>query len=257
MVCFALGEYLIYIENQFAINLLLSAVFCAGGVFIVVVILSVTKQNVALQESMKSESEKEILLKEIHHRVKNNLQIIISLLRLEKNKLTDEKSVEAITNCEGKVYTMASLHESLYQTEDLSKVNFKSYINSILDNLIVTYANAKPIHKNINICKANFSIDLLIPLGLVMNEIIANSFKHAFTYMDQGEITIHLIETNPHLYKLTVHDSGTGVPTDFFTNQNKGLGSELIFDLVNQIEGTIEIVEFSETKAFEIIFSYR
>jgi len=254
MVCFVVGEYFVYVENQFAINILLSAVFCAGGIFIVVVILSVTQQSQELAESMKSESEKEILLKEIHHRVKNNLQIIISLLRLEKHKLTDDKSVEAITNCEGKVYTMATLHESLYQTEDLSNVNFKSYISSILDNLIRSYAGSKPIEQNLNICKANFSIDLLIPLGLIMNEIMANSLKHAFANIETGNITIHLIETKPRHYRLTVHDNGPGVPMDFFTNQHKGLGSELIFDLVSQINGTIEVVNFSEQKAFEINF---
>ncbi|MBL4705829.1 MAG: ATP-binding protein [Flavobacteriales bacterium] len=254
MLSFILGGYFVYTDNYAASNILMSIVFFCGGMFIVVVIISITKQHVALEESIKSDSEKETLLKEIHHRVKNNLQIIISLLRLGKAKLSDPKGVDAITNCENKVHTMATLHESLYRTKDLSNVNFKAYVAEILDHVSHSLAGSKTINKNLNICEANFNLDLLIPLGLIMNEILANTVKHAFNGTNEGTISIHLLEENRGSYTLTVHDSGPGIPKDFFKLQSNGLGSELIHGLVSQIDGEVSIINFSSSTAFEIKF---
>lgn len=255
MAAFVLGGYVVYTGNEVATNLVLSSVFFCGSFFVITIVVSVTRQTKELEASRESDSEKETLLKEIHHRVKNNLQIIISLLRLEKSKLADRRAIESLTNCENKVYTMAALHERLYKHSELSKVNFSSYAEEIIDNVTHALGLNKSITRELNLCDAHLSLDMLIPLGLIMNEVLSNSIKHGFAGSREGTIYMHLIETEKDQFKLTMYDSGSGVPANFFNGKYHGLGAELIQDLVSQINGEVSIIPFSETRAFVIDFS--
>jgi PAS domain S-box-containing protein len=188
-----------------------------------------------LKSSLK---EKEVLLKEIHHRVKNNLQIISSLLRLQSGYIKDKQALEIFKDSQNRVRAMALIHENLYQTSDLAKIEFSEYIRKLKYNLIRCY-NSNNIKINTNIEKVNLKLDTAIPCGLIINELIANSIKHAFKNNDEGEIYVEFITLQKGKYSLSVSDNGVGVRENIDSLKKQSLGLELVWNLVEQLEGTI------------------
>ncbi|MBZ0265120.1 response regulator [bacterium] len=187
-------------------------------------------------------SEKEVLLKEIHHRVKNNLQIITSLLNLQAGYIKEARYKEMIKESQNRVKSMALLHEKLYQSENLSKINFADYAKDITMNLLSSYrvdTNRIELHSNIN--KLFFNLDLAIPLGLICNELLSNSFKHAFPENGKGEIWMNMGKSGENKYYFTFRDNGIGLPAADTFNTVKTLGMQLISTLVAQIDATFEI----------------
>ncbi|MEM6398981.1 MAG: histidine kinase dimerization/phosphoacceptor domain -containing protein [Cyanobacteria bacterium P01_D01_bin.116] len=188
-----------------------------------------------LKSSLK---EKEVLLKEIHHRVKNNLQIISSLLRLQSGYIKDKQALEIFQDSQNRVRAMALIHENLYQTKDLSKIEFSEYIRKLKNNLVRCYNN-RNINININIEKLLLKLDTAIPCGLIINELISNSIKHAFKNSDKGEIYVEFINLQKDKYSLSVSDNGVGVSENIDSLKKQSLGLELVWNLVEQLEGTI------------------
>ncbi len=188
-----------------------------------------------LKASLK---EKEILLKEIHHRVKNNLQIISSLLRLQSGYIKDKRALEIFQDSQIRVRAMALIHENLYQTNDLSKIEFSEYISKLKRNLIRCY-NITNINLNTNIEKIFLNVDTAIPCALIINELISNSIKHAFNDSDEGNIYVEFIILQPGKYSLSVSDDGVGVPENIDSLKKQSLGLQLVWNLVEQLEGTI------------------
>ena len=188
-----------------------------------------------LKSSLK---EKEVLLKEIHHRVKNNLQIISSLLRLQSGYIKDKQALEIFKDSQNRVRAMALIHENLYQTNNLEKIEFSEYIRKLTNNLIRCY-NITNIKISSNIEKLNLKIDTAIPCGLIINELISNSMKHAFTNSEEGEIYVEFITLQTGKYSLSVSDNGVGVRENIDSLKKQSLGLELVWNLVEQLEGTI------------------
>jgi PAS domain S-box-containing protein len=201
-----------------------------------------------LKESIK---EKEILLREIHHRVKNNLQIIASLLRLQEGSVNDEM-VEVLMESEGRVKTMAMVHEKLYQSPSFTDINFKEYIQRLVQDLYSSYAiNTHDIRTSLDIEDINLNIDTSIPLGLIINELMTNSIKHAFNE-GKGEIKI-ILRSKWDEYELIVSDSGKGIPKDLDFRTTSSLGLQIVNSLVSQIDGKITLDRINGTK-FQITF---
>ena len=196
--------------------------------------------------------EKEILLKEVHHRVKNNLQIINSILNLQSSYVTDEKTLEIINESQNRIRSMAYIHESLYQTNNFSSINFKDYIENLITNLIYSYQ----IGENINVVKKIGEIELLldqaIPCGLILNEIITNSLKYAYPNQGKGNIIIEISEKNKKI-EIVVEDFGIGLPSNFDIETSESLGLSLVHTLVDQIDGELIVKSDGGTK-FLIIF---
>lgn len=188
-----------------------------------------------LKASLK---EKEVLLKEIHHRVKNNLQIISSLLRLQSGYIKDKQALEIFQDSQNRVRAMALIHENLYQTKDLAKIEFSEYIRKLKNNLVRCY-NIKNIDINTSIEKLYLKLDTAIPCGLIINELISNSMKHAFKNSEKGEIYVEFITLQPGKYSLSVSDNGVGVTENINSLKKQSLGLELVWNLVEQLEGTI------------------
>ncbi len=188
-----------------------------------------------LKSSLK---EKEVLLKEIHHRVKNNLQIISSLLRLQSGYIKDKYALEIFKDSQNRVRVMALIHENLYKTNNLEKIEFSEYIRKLTNNLIRCY-NITNIKINSNIEKLNLKIDTAIPCGLIINELISNSIKHAFKNSEEGEIYVEFITLQTGKYSLSVSDNGVGVRENIDSLKKQSLGLELVWNLVEQLEGTI------------------
>lgn len=213
-----------------------------------------TLVNEKTQQLLKEKEEKEVLLKEIHHRVKNNLQVINSLISIQAGYTTDPRAIELFEECKNRIKSMALIHEKLYESKDLSNINVKDYINNLIAYLIRTYQLEKNITTNINLKEENFNIDTIIPLGLIINEIISNSLKYAFAEKD-GDciISINIEITNDNFFEMIIGDNGIGMPREKFDDNQSTLGIELIKILTEQLSGSVKLLQKDGTY-YQIIF---
>ncbi|MBN1348477.1 GAF domain-containing protein [candidate division KSB1 bacterium] len=198
--------------------------------------------------------EKEVLLKEIHHRVKNNLQIISSLLNLQSNYIKDDATRGMFQESQNRVKSMALIHERLYQSEDLAQIDFENYVNSLTAYLLSSYRRQDTtVLLNLEIQDVFLDIHSAIPCGLIINELITNSLEHAFPKGGTGEISLSFQVTDPHRFMLKIADNGVGFPDGFDFRNAETLGLQLVVTLVDQLDGTIELDQTQGT-AFIIIF---
>jgi two-component sensor histidine kinase len=199
--------------------------------------------------------EKEILLKEVHHRVKNNLQVISSLLNLQAGQNTNPVTVEALRESQTRVRSMALIHEKLYQSTDLSRIDFDSYLHNLVNSLAQTYRiNSEKVKIRVESEQIVLNIDTAIPCGLIVNELVSNSLKYAFPEDIAGLIYISCQKIPDHRYRLIVADNGAGLADGFELSTSPSLGLKLVTSLVKQIDGTLLLKGRKGTK-FEILFS--
>jgi PAS domain S-box-containing protein len=185
--------------------------------------------------------EKETMLKEIHHRVKNNLQVISSLLNMQSTYLEDGKARQALQESIARVRTMAMIHTQLYQSQDLTKVDFGFFIRDLIGNISQSYGRAESHVKiNVDTDKTRLGIDASIPCGLILNELVSNALKHAFPNEKEGKIDITMRSKDDRV-ELTVQDNGIGFPKSVDFTKVKSLGLQLVNALVGQMNGKIDI----------------
>jgi two-component sensor histidine kinase/PAS domain-containing protein len=205
---------------------------------------------------VQSLQEKEVLLKEVHHRVKNNLQVISSLLNLQSDTVEDEKILAILKESQNRVKSMSFIHEILYQNNEFGVIPFEKYITCILHNLVDSYkSNDLKITVETNFEEVSIDLDTSIPCGLIVNELISNSMKHAFKGKKTGVISINCINYNNDIV-LTIKDNGKGFPDRFDLGTSKTLGMQLVYALIEQIDGSIEIINKFGTQ-FEIKFKQK
>jgi two-component sensor histidine kinase len=198
-----------------------------------------------LQSSTVTVKEKDHLLREIHHRVKNNMQIISSLLNLQTENIKDERFLSLIKDSRNPINAMAFIHEMLYSTADFKYTNFNAYVQKLSRSLLASYSeSSNNIQFNIKIDKTlKFDVDKMIPLGLILNEIITNSFKYAFMKDHSEKVITISLECDPKKkYQLFIGDNGIGLPEKFEIKKNANLGMQLILLLSEQIDGKIKIL---------------
>ncbi len=184
----------------------------------------------------KSLEEKELLLKEIHHRVKNNFQVISSLLNLQSESIQDPEAAQAFMESQNRIKSMALIHERLYQSESLERIDFSDYVNSMAGEISSSFAaSAERIRIETELERVELSIDAAIPLGLIVNELITNAYKYAFPNKARGRILVRLKEVGNSVLRLTVSDDGVGMPQAVDAHQ--GLGFVLVEALVAQLKG--------------------
>jgi PAS domain S-box-containing protein len=214
----------------------------------------ITHRKIADDEIKKSLKEKDVLLSEIHHRVKNNMQIISSLLNLQAIKIHDKEVIRFFRDTQTRVRAMAMIHEKLYESSDFAHISFSSYVNRLISQLFDSYAqDPSKIKLNLDIKDVNFNIETAIPLGLIINELVSNILKHAFPKESKGHVTIKLENFNGQNL-LTVEDDGVGIPPEIDFKNSTTLGLELVNTLVEQIDGQIELDKSSGSK-FTIEFN--
>lgn len=191
--------------------------------------------------------EKEILLREIHHRVKNNLQIISSLLSLQRIQVEDKQTADILWECQGRVRTMAMIHENLYQSQDIGYINFRNYVEKMLYDIFNSYhVDEKSINLNTQVESVEMGIETAMPCGLIINELATNSIKHAFP-QGNGNIKIEL-KSDGKAHVLSFADDGIGLPLDIDPKKSKKLGLMVVKTLVNQLNGAMEIDRTNGTK---------
>jgi len=216
-------------------------------------ILDITERKQAENKITASLKEKEVLLKEVHHRVKNNLQVISSLLNLQSQHIKDKDSLEMFQESQNRVRSMALIHEKLYTSEDLSRIDIAAYIQDLTASLFSTYTVGNEIKINIDVTDIFCTITTAIPCGLIINELVTNAVKHGFPKERDGTITVSMTPSNTDSLILTVSDNGIGFPEEIDFRNTTTLGMQLITSLVEQLEGTITLGR-SEGTTFTITF---
>jgi two-component sensor histidine kinase len=202
----------------------------------------VTPLRIAESAVRASLNEKEILLKEIHHRVKNNLQVISGLLNLQAHHITDETGKDIFKDSQNRVITMALIHEELYQTRDLARVDFSKYIDVLARNLLGSYGvKEDQVRLETDVESVDLVVDTAIPCGLILNELISNSLKHAFPDGRKGTIRISFKTIGDDLYEITVADDGDGPPEGTNVLESSSLGLQLVTMLIEQLHGKLQV----------------
>lgn len=218
------------------------------------VVRDITERKKAEEQIKASLKEKEVLLREIHHRVKNNMQIIASLLRLQSGYIKEEKYREMLDECQNRITSMALVHEKLYQSKDFSKINFKDYIRDILNGVFQSYyTGVDNISLSTNVEDVSLGIDSAIPCGLIINELVTNSLKHAFPDGRKGKIIVVLRKIDNE-FELIVSDNGVGIPENADFRKTDSLGLHLVSILAEeQLQGEINL-DRSKGTEFKIKF---
>lgn len=228
-------------------NGLVTAVLCAS--------YDITDRKVMENQIAASLREKEFLLKEIHHRVKNNLQVISSLLSMQADKATDRNVIDSLTDSQNRVKSIALVHENLYQSKSLDQIEYGNYLTKIVNHLFDTYNI--PLSRVACLVHAeNIFVDInqAVPCSLIINEMLTNSLKYAFPNGAKGEISIDF-KTDDKNYILKYHDNGIGIPEGISFERTESLGMKLIYGLTQQLNGTVELKR-GEGTTFVITFPH-
>ncbi|HSR17962.1 MAG TPA: histidine kinase dimerization/phosphoacceptor domain -containing protein [Ignavibacteriaceae bacterium] len=203
------------------------------------------KAHIAVDNALK---EKELLVKEIHHRVKNNLQIVSSLLNLQSFYVKDPKILDLIKGSQERIRSMALVHEKLYRSKDLLKIDFEEYSKELISHLFQSYRKNMNIRLNLDIHRILLEINTAISLGLILNELVSNSLKYAFNGRKEGVISVILLLKKRNKLELVVRDDGIGFPKDFDIANSEGMGLELVESLVQQHNGSLNIIKDGKTE---------
>lgn len=207
------------------------------------------------QQLKNSLHEKETLLKEVHHRVKNNLNVIISLLSLQSKLFNDPKVIEVFENSKNRIYSIALVHEQLYQSQTLSQINCRDYIRQLVSSLFYSCDDSSgQIQLNFDMDEIYLNIETAIPCGMIINELVTNTIKYAFPNQQSGEIKIVFKQDRLQRYNLSIQDNGIGLPDGFNWETSTSLGLTLVRLLIKQLEGTIELQQSYQGVTFYIKF---
>ncbi|MBH8564116.1 PAS domain S-box protein [Nostoc sp. CENA67] len=250
---FSLEKRYIRKDNSLVwVNVTVSLLRETSGVpkYFISVVEDISERQAALQERQKSQEqlqaslrEKEVLLKEIYHRVKNNLQVISSLLSLQSEYIKDKSDMEIFQQSQQRIASMALIHEKMYQSPDLARINFSEYVQDLVASLRTSYeVNASAITLKLNIDEhILLGLDTAIPCGLIIHELVSNSLKYAFPVGREGEISIEITEIVAGQILLSVSDNGIGLPSNFNFIETASLGWQLVDALASQLAGDIKI----------------
>jgi PAS domain S-box-containing protein len=220
-------------------------------------VLDITERKQAEEKIKASLMEKETLLQEVHHRVKNNLQVISSLLNLQASRIKDRHAREMFTESRSRVRAIALMHETLYQSKDLSRIDFGQYSRTLAANLFASYGvDPEVVSWRINVENGFLGVDAAIPCGLIVSELISNSLKYAFPAGKHGEICIDFRRDSGNKCILVVKDNGIGLPKELDLRKLETLGLQLVCTLTDQLDGSLEL-DCTEGTEFRITFAAR
>lgn len=244
--------------SEIPVEISLSPMETDQGMLVTSIIRDITDRRRAEEQIKASLREKEVLLKEIHHRVKNNLQVTSSLLKLQSGYIQDRKARDLFAESQNRIRSMALVHEKLYQSSDLSRIDFSEYVRSLAHLLFRSFGEATSrIRLQIGGENIFLSVETAVPCGLIINELLSNALKHAFPGERKGEIVIHLSQETPHRFRIRVCDTGVGLPPHLDFQRVETLGLQLVQTLVQQLDGEMQIrsedgvefvLTFTETK---------
>lgn len=235
-------------------SLFIVSIICL--ILIIIVIARGNRRNKKINQELNySMDEKEILFREVHHRVKNNFQIISSLLNLQQGIEEDKRSKKVLTDAQGRIQSMSLVHELLYRKNEVKRIDFKTYTQELVSSIIRSYTNEElQIDCVIECADESFDLELAVPLGLILNEAVTNAVKYAFSGKSSGSITIQLKPLDPKNYLLIIKDNGSGIPEEFINGSKETLGIELINILSEQLGGSATFLNLNGTEV-RVVFN--
>ncbi|WP_404425606.1 sensor histidine kinase [Thalassospira australica] len=235
--------------SEFPVEIGLNPISEGDRVQVLAAIVDISDRKSRQESLEKSLQEKEILLSEVHHRVKNNLQIVHSLLDMQTANVKDELAREILRDSCNRVRSMAQIHQTLYQNEDVSRVDFNYFCDALINSLLVTF-NTDPerIEFNRDLGSVSLPIGTAVPCGLIANELVTNALKHAFPGDRKGIISLIAHQISPNQIELSLTDNGAGFPDDFSIDDSSGLGLQLVELLTEQLGGTLEVHTSNPTR---------
>lgn len=237
--------------TEFPVDIMLSPLETREGRLVLGVVRDVTERRRMESEALRV---RETYLKELHHRVKNNLQVVSSLLFLQTVHNPDPNVVEILRDCQNRVKSIALIHQKLYQSSELVRLEFAEYVRELVSDLFRTYGmDQRGISVELRIENVDLEIDTAIPCGLIINELVSNVFKHAFPAESKGRMLVQMASGGNRHFDILVQDDGVGLPPDLDWRTNSTLGLKLVNDLTRQLDGTIEVDTTGGT-AFRIAF---
>ena len=207
------------------------------------------QKNNLVEKSLK---EKELLIKEMHHRVKNNFQLITSLLDLQTEEIKDQNVIELLEKGKSRIKSMSLIHQKLYSNQS-GLVKFDDFINSLVKELTFLYKHEDDLSLDIHVNEIYFDLDTAIPLALILNELVTNAFKYAFKEQEKNKLYISLLKNPSKNYELIFKDNGPGLPTAFNIANSQSSGLKLVERLVKQLQGNLQITNHLGAK-FKILF---
>ena len=226
--------------SEFPVEVSLSPLKSEDGILAMSAIRDVTQRKVAEQRLRESLEEKEVLIKEVHHRVKNNLQVISSILKIQARTVEDEHAREIFSDTEARVRSMALVHERLYRSDDLTKITFEEYLSGLVEDLIQSLGiDARKIAITVTSDPLMLDLDRAINIGLIVSELVSNACKYAFPEEQRGTIAISLERQGEHDMQLTVTDSGVGFNDDQMSESTGSLGLKIVRGLARELDGTL------------------
>lgn len=231
-------EFTSFSQTNFIINISI-----AGIIFSYMVILMINQMRLAQERYVSANAEltlineeKTVMMKEIHHRVKNNLQVVMSLLRLQANEIVDQRTKYHLTDSVNRISAMAMIHEKMYQSETLTKIDLKGYLQSLVLDLITSYADKTKIEVDIESELDRIEPKSIVPVALIFNELVSNSIKHGFKNREVGRIVIHVTRNTDGSIQLDYSDNGTWADPE----KSSGFGLEMIEIFTEQLDGYVE-----------------
>jgi len=217
--------------------------------------IDISDRKLAEQQLVTSLQEKELLLKEIHHRVKNNLLVVSNILEFQSDYTHDSDTIKILADSQHRIYSMALIHEKLYRSTDLARIDFDEYLENLIDNLAQSYTdNRQNIEIEIDVQPVSLNVETAQPCGLIVNEIISNVFKHAFPNQKDGKIVVELYRQQTGKVYLKIADNGIGLPANLDIYNSESLGLELIITLTQQLNSKLTVNRQVGT-SFELTFS--
>lgn len=214
------------------------------------------QDDLILQQTKVINQQNEViktLIRETHHRIKNNLQVIVSLLNFQKNKADNPIISSVIDQVKNRIHTMAVLHEKLHQSNNLKKVDIKEYLGQLVVELVESNSD-KSIEISTDIDHFEMDAHTLVPLSLIINELISNSIKHGFSEQDHGKIELKISHLEEDHFRLIMTDDGSGIPDDLFEKEVDSLGKDLIVLFTEQLKGSIKVIENTKGSSIQIDF---
>jgi PAS domain S-box-containing protein len=235
--------------TEFPIEIGLNPIETDAGSMVLSAIVDISDRKHKEDSIHAALKEKDVLLGEIHHRVKNNLQIVHSLLDLQSNNISDQVVLSMLRESQNRIRSMALIHQTLYQSKDFARVDFRAFLDSLAPTLISSYGvRADRVSLILNATEVQLPINAAIPCGLVVNELISNALKHAFPGDAHGEISVDLSSGSPTTVVLAVSDNGVGISEEFDMAQTATLGLQLVTMLADQLGGKLEVQRRNPTR---------